>query len=102
MTSVPGPVIARAPGPLNWLLSVIVCPAWGANVTVPGPGLLVKVAGNVAAQVQLAPPGPTELVPWVPPVFGPREIVCQVPPERRIARLWVPAAAAFTTPPPLR
>ena len=55
----------------------------------PAPGLLVRVAGRVAAQAQFTT---WPLPNWCPEFhlyLAQRKIECQVPPERRIARLWV-------------
>ena len=67
----PGPETVNAPGPENAALRVMVCVASGAKVTVPGPGLVASVAGNVETHAQSVPPGRMEFVPSVPPVLGP-------------------------------
>ena len=67
--------------------------ASGANVTVPGPGLVASVAGKVETHAQSAPPVRMEFVPSVPPVLAPMLTVWKVPPERVIAVLMRAASA---------
>lgn len=61
MMTAPGPAATRVPEPVI-IGRVMLCPAGGAYVTMPGPGVLVRIVG-IRLLKDVLIPGPHVIVP---------------------------------------